>query len=151
MNTYQLAEDFRAAFAGSPLFGFTMLHGQDAGEFTAPCAVFSLTEEPFSGDGRAAKVTLAVEVHSPSAVEAGAMPADEAHTARVSAVREMLMGSGKADLLQELNALGRWKVKGWSAAGEDPDRQGQRFFTPVRIIGTVIELAHTERTFDVTP
>ena len=141
MNIWKLADDFRQAFEDAPAFALDhQLHGQGDEDFETPCQVFSVTEEVFSQNGKAAKFTLMVQVYSSSVAVVEDADPDAEHAARVTAVREMLLGEGKAPLKSWLNGLGRWDVKGWCAAGEDPEISGSRFFTPVRITGTVLEL-----------
>jgi hypothetical protein len=145
MNTWQLAEDFRAAtaaaFAEDDDFAADhFLHGQTGGEFEVPCSVFNVTEKPLTATGKATVFTLTVTVHSASAVSEAVPAPETVHAARVAAVRDKLFGSGAAALLSALNDLDRWDIKGWSAAEENPGVDGMRFETPVILTGTVLEL-----------
>ena len=141
MNTWQLAEDFRALFEADATFaGNNFYAGQDASTFEAPALVFSCTEQPMNGGGSVAMFTLTVQVHGLSSVSDAVPNPDQAHADTVQAVETKLLRAGKAALLAALNALGRWNIRGWGAGNADPTTAGMRFLTPVIITGTVLEI-----------
>lgn len=143
MNAWQLAEDFRAAFAADPDFeGKHFYTGQDASTFQAPALIFSVTSTAMNGSGTVAAFVLTVQVHglsSPTGNEDDPAP-DIAHAELVKAVETKLLGTGKAALLAALNALTRWNIRGWNSASADPTTEGLRFLTPILINGTVKEI-----------
>lgn len=141
MNTFQLAEDFRALFAALVTAGTTGLVGrftftrQESADYQSPALVFAVDATPFSSDGKTGVFELTVTAES--------NPADTteaAHLATVAAVQAQLLGTGQAALLAALNALTRWTCKGWSAAADADGVASSRFETPCKIVGTIIQL-----------
>ena len=138
MNTWQLAEDFRTLIASFGVGG-AWLHEQQAVEITRPSVTVSVSENPFSSDGKAGRFTLRINVHS----QAHDTPAVD-HQGVVAALRLRFFDpTEKVGTIAAMNAKGggtRWALAGYSAGAEEPGEAGDAFTTVIIVTGTIRQL-----------
>jgi len=142
MKAYEIADTFRAAFAGDATFtGKTVAVAQTGIRPTRPSITFECTSLPMNASGSALNYTLHawVESNADKAVPTDPDPGI-AHGALVDAVRAKLVGTGKSTLLDALNALAVFDFRGWSASQSEPAISDLHFRTPISIAGTLLVL-----------
>lgn len=142
MKTFELCDAFRAwceqlqSPSGAPIFnGWSLLNGQSEQLFATPAAVFDAQADPLAGSGSCFRAVLTIWIESHAQDDSAA-----AHAGRVELMRQTLFGVTIDQFRSTRDAVKTWintstqvKILGYAAEACDPNYEGQRFRTPLKL------------------
>ena len=143
MKAHEIAKAFADIFAADEVIDGYFAVEQSGETLTRPALIFECTTRALTDTGKALTyvLTIIAESNAEKAQASDPDPAD-AHSANVEAVRQKLHGTGKANLLQQLNFAAPYGIdfRNWSAIESDPALESHHFRTPLSIAGVTLVL-----------